>query len=180
MSMLLDGENSSLLCFGSRDNWWMGQECCRCLWDDTFAVWALKAGWVVCRGRGRTWRAGLGREDQRRFPWKKWWPRGKNIRLSTHPPPSVHLSLLLLCAGSGLEVKPPPTGSGSSVPSSSARCWGSSFGDLLESRPPWGCLCRAHANTQTHTSAKISAKHVVLLHQPPSPGQNKHSMSAQN
>lgn len=40
-----------------------------------------------------------------------------------------------------LRVKPLPTGSGSSAPASSGRCWGSSFDGLLTSHPPSGCHC---------------------------------------
>lgn len=50
---------------------------------------------------------------------------------SNSPPPA--------CGG---RVKPPPTGSGSSVHASSGRCWGSSFGGLLTSRRPSGYLCQ--------------------------------------
>ena len=80
----------------------------------------------------------------------------------------------------GGRVKLPLTGSGSSVHASSGRCWGSSFGGLLTSRQPSGCLCRdrqqqmstvhhpfkatawlelSDAHTHTHTHTHLNTRH---------------------
>lgn len=176
MSMLLVGEYSSLLDFGSRENWWMGQKCCRFLWDDTFAVWAQTAGWEVCRGMGRTWRAGLGREDQRRFHWKTWWPRGKNQaqHTSTTICPLVH-------PASVCRIRP-------GGQTSTDWIWficALIICTLLRIFFWWPArvtptLRMSLSSTCKHTRKEISAKHVVLLHKPPSPCQNKHTLSAPN
>lgn len=74
-----------------------------------------------------------------------WWAEQTHCHTKTTPTPSSALAQPCIPAtfpSAPLgNVKPPQTGSGSSVPASSGHCWGSSFDGLLTSHRSSGCHC---------------------------------------
>lgn len=74
-----------------------------------------------------------------------WWEDQTHCHAKKHPlhPPHPEPCIPTVFFPSAPlgRVKPPLTGSGSSVPASSGRCWGSSFDGLLTSHQPSGCHC---------------------------------------
>lgn len=85
----------------------------------------------------------------------------KKKKLPLHPPHPEHPHPNHLCPPPHLcftgRVKPLPTGSGSFVPASSGRCWGSSFDGLLTSHQPSGCRCW----WETEAEVRLMLPHTV-------------------
>lgn len=141
---------SNLPCFWLQKWVWLWDLWCFITWTFVFhnspQLIPRMEGDSGCGDKRRTEGSGEGNRGGTLVWWKDQIQKTKQNKTKTSTPSSapraLHPNHLFFSPYAPLgTVKPPLTGSGSSVPASSGHCWGSSFDGLLTSHQPSGCHC---------------------------------------